>query len=368
MALAVCGGAYAVLAAVLTRRFMTGSPTTHSADLAVSMIKPLHRQTVGLAEALDSFCAQDYGGPVQLLCGVQDGGDPAATVVAALKSRRADLDIELISDARVYGANRKVSNLIHLAAAARHAILVLSDADIIVRADYLRTVVGALSQPGVGAVSCLYVGAARGGPWSTLAAMAINYHFMANAIVGQRLGLATPCFGSTIALTRETLTRIGGFEAFSDQLADDYEIGRAIRALGLQVDLPPMTVTHQCHEATFRELVGHEIRWARTVRLINPGGHAGSLLTHAFAISLIAGAFLRFSPPAIALIFAILGVRIAAKFAIDTTVAARAGPWWLLPVRDVLSFGVFLASFAGSSVDWQGRRYRVDRDGVLTSL
>ena len=368
MALASCGGAYAILTAILTRRFMARPTPARTADPAVSIIKPLHRQTDGLAEALESFCEQNYRGDVQILCGVQDGDDPAASVVSALMSRHNDLDIALVIDSRVHGANRKISNLTHLALAARYPVLVLSDADIEAPPHYLGAVVAALDQPGAGAVSCLYVGAARGGLWSTLAAMAINYHFMANAIVGYSLGLATPCFGSTIALTRETLTRIGGFEAFNDQLADDYEIGRAIRALGLTVDLPPMTVTHQCHEATLRELVGHEIRWARTVRLINPGGHTGSVVTHAFAISLIAGALLGFSLPAIALIFAILGVRIGAKFAIDTAVGARAGPWWLLPARDMLSFGVFLASFAGSSVDWQGRRYRVDRDGVLTSL
>ena len=368
MALAVCGGAYAALAAILTRRFMAARPAARAVDPAVSIIKPLHRQTVGLADALDSFCAQNYPGAVQILCGVQDGDDPAAAVVSALKARRADLDIALISDPLVHGANRKVSNLIHLAAAARHAILVLSDADIVVKTHYLRTIVDTLSQTGVGAVSCLYVGAARAGPWSRLAAMAITYHFMANAIVGNSLGLATPCFGSTIALTRETLNRIGGFEAFNNQLADDYEIGRAIRGLGLTVDLPPMTVAHQCHEATARELIGHEIRWSRTVRLIDPVGYAGSVVTHGFALSLVAGALLGYSPTALALIFAILGVRIAAKFVIDSAVGARGGPWWLLPARDVLSFGVFIASFAGSSVDWQGRRYRVDRDGVLTSL
>ena len=368
MALAICGGAYAILAAILTRRFMAASTPVRAGDPAVSVIKPLHRQTVGLAQALDSFCAQDYPGVVQILCGVQDSDDPAGAVVAALKDRRADLDIELIIDARVHGANRKVSNLTHLAAAARHPILLMSDADIVVAPHYLRTVMDTLSQSGVGAVSCLYIGAGGAGPWSRLSAMAINYHFMANAIVGKSLGLATPCFGSTIALTHETLGRIGGFDAFNNQLADDYEIGRAIRALGLTVELPPMTVTHQCHETGFRELIGHEIRWARTVRLINPGGYGGSIVTHAFALSLVAGAFLGFPLRAIALIFAILGVRIAAKFAIDAAVGARAGPWWLLPVRDVLSFAVFLASFTGSSVDWQGRRYRVDRDGVLISL
>ena len=102
--------------------------------------------------------------------------------------------------------------------------------------------------------------------------------------------------------------------------------------------------------------------------MIDPAGHAGSIVTHALPLALIGGAALGFPPIGIALIFAVLGVRIAAKFAIDGATGARAGPWWLLPLRDLLSFGVFIASFAGSSVEWQGRRFEVSRDGVLTPL
>jgi len=217
-------------------------------------------------------------------------------------------------------------------------------------------------------VSCLYVGQRSASLWSRLSAMAINYAFLPNALLGKAIGMANPCFGSTIALTGETLTRIGGFAAVADQLADDYEIGRAVRRLGMAISIPPMTVTHICGESSARELVAHEIRWARTVRLIDPVGHAGSVITHPFALALVAGALTGFSPVALGLIFTALMVRIGAKFAIDAATGAKAGPWWLLPLRDVLSFGVFLASFASDTVEWQGRRFRVSRGGVLTHL
>ena len=368
----MCGGVYVCLAAALTLRFFKRSASAADSVRGplppISIVKPLHGVSDSLAAGLDTFFRQDGADRVQYVFGLQDGADPAVGLIASLRSRYPGRDIEVVVDPRIWGANRKVSNLLNAAAKAKHDVVVMSDADIAVPAHYLRSVAQALTAPGVGAVTCLYVGDAGAGLWSRLGAMAINYHFMTNAIVGKTIGMATPCFGSTIAMTRETLDRIGGLSPFKDQLADDYEIGRAVRAQGLSVAMPAMTVVHRCDEPGFRALIDHEIRWARTVRLIDPNGHAGSFITHALALALLAGALLGFSAAGLIVIFAILGVRIAAKFAIDAATGARAGPWWLLPLRDVLSFGVFLASFFGSTVVWQGRRFRVSRDGVLTPL
>src|SRR5262249_59519482 len=124
---------------------------------------------------------------------------------------------------------------------AKHEVIVVSDSDISVQRDWLSNVVGALSAEGVGAVSCLYTGKPNGSFWSTLSAMGSSYEFLPNVIAGVSFGLASPCFGSTIALRRATLDRIGGFRALANHLADDYEMGRAVRAIGLKVSLPAFT-------------------------------------------------------------------------------------------------------------------------------
>ena len=371
-ALAIVGGGYCAYAALAVRRFFADACDT-AAEAAsplppISILKPLRGGGVDLTDALETFCVQANAPALQLVFGWQDEHDSAAAAVAALRLRRPDMDIACVVDPRVDGENRKISNVVNICAEAKYDTLVLSDADIAVGPDYLRRVVEPLNRPGVGGVTCLYVGRAIAGGWSQLAAMAINYQFMTNVVVGLSLGLATPCFGSTIALSRATLSKIGGFAPFKNRLADDYEIGRAIRSLGLRIAVPPMTVVHTCAESSLAALIDHEIRWARTVRVLDPAGHAGSVVTHSLPLALIAGALLGLSPIGVTLIFAVLGVRIAAKFAIDRATGARAGPWWLLPLRDVLSFGVFVASFLGSTVDWQGRRFRVSRDGVLTPL
>jgi ceramide glucosyltransferase len=363
--LSVVGVAYTLAAGLLAARFVSRRGGTPASFPPVSIVKPLHGAHDGLAEALQRFCDQDYPGEVQILFGVQDANDPAIAVVEQLRADRPEADICLVVDPRLYGANRKASNLINIAARARHGLLILSDADIRVEADYLRQVVGAMSAPGVGAVSCLYVGEAGRGLWARLAAMAIDYHFLPGAVVGKALGLAHPCFGSTIAISTDVLAEIGGFAAIADHLADDYEIGRAVRARGYRIAIPPMTVSHYCGEASSGELLGHELRWGRTVRQIDPAGYAGSLITYPAPLAMIAAALTGFPGWSLALLSVTLASRALLKVCVDLGAGSRAGPWWLMPLRDVLSFGVFIASFAVNTIGWQGKRFRVGPDGVL---
>ena len=236
---------------------------------------------------LAGFCRQDYPAPVQIVFGVQAATDPAIAVVESLKAKFPAADIALVVGAPPEGANPKIANLAGMTPHAKHGVLVLSDSDIGVPADYLRRVASALLAPGVGAVTCFYAGAPAESLWARLAAMGIGYQFLPNVAFAIGTGLATPCFGSTIALKASTLREIGGFESFRPHLADDYEIGRAVRGLGLRIAYPPLILDHACTETSLSELFRHELRWARTIRSIDPAGHAGSLVTHSLILALM---------------------------------------------------------------------------------
>jgi ceramide glucosyltransferase len=367
MGLGLAGGICAVAAAWFVARVLSRAPGPAPDPLpAVTVLKPLHGDEPSLEDALASFLAQNYAAPVQIVFGLQDEADPARAVVARLKANFPNRDIAIVINPQRHGTNRKVSNLINMMGAAKHDVLVLADSDIHVPSDYLATVVAALARPGAGAVSCLYTGKGVAGAWSRFAAMAINYHFLPNAALGIASGLAHPCFGSTIALSRETLGAMGGFAAFADYLADDYEIGRAVRAAGKSIAYPPLTVTHGSTETGPGALMAHELRWARTIRVIDPVGHWGSIVTHAFALGLIGAALLGFTPLSCVVLAAILAARLFLKARIDHIVGESAGPFWLLPARDVLSFGLFAASLFGTAVEWRGARLRVDERGAMS--
>jgi ceramide glucosyltransferase len=248
---------------------------------------------------------------------------------------------------------------------ARHDILVMSDSDIAVPAGWLAQVVAALEAPGIGAVTCLYTGQGRG-VWGQLSAMGTNYEFLPNVILGASLGLADPCMGSTIALRRETLDQVGSFAAFADFLADDYEIGRAVRAQGLGLAIPALAVVHSAAERSFGDVFDHDLRWTRTIRTVNPAGHLGSIVTHGFPLAFIAACLLGFSSAALTVLAVALAARLFLKYRMDRIFGVRAGSPWLLPVRDVLSFAVFVTSLFGETIRWRGSRFSVTPDGAMS--
>lgn len=364
-ALAWAGCIYTLLAVHAARRIMAQPVALARATPPVTLLKPLHGLEPGLLDNLSSFADQDYAGPFRIICGVAQADDPAIAVVERLREAYPQAAIRLVVDDRQHGANRKISNLLNMDEGEDGEIVVLADSDIRVERDYLARLVGALDAPGVGAVSCLYRGRPEPGPWAALSALGIDTHFLPNAALGIAFGLATPCFGSTIALRRETLSRIGGFAVLRDQLADDYALGAAVRASGLSVAFPPMLVDHICVDAGIDQLWRHELRWARTIRILNRAGHAGSVVTHPVALALIATVISGFSPLAVWTLAAALGCRAVALGVWRRVFGLRRSPFWLLPVRDCLSFAVFVWSFASRSVRWKGRRYDVAVDGAI---
>ena len=356
--LSLLGSGYTMHAAIAVRRFARRRGAPAVAPEPVTLLKPLHGAEPRLAENLATFLRQDWFAPIQMVAGVQRADDPAIDVAHALGPQ-----VRMVVETRSHGANAKVSNLINMAPAAEHDLLVLSDSDMAAPPDYLAQVVAALAQPGVGAVTCLYRGRGDAGPWSTLAAGAISYAFLPAVLVGLSLRLAQPCMGSTIALRRGTLERIGGFHAFADMLADDYAIGEAVRAQGLTIATPPPVLTHGFTERSLADLWRHELRWAATVRAVAPVSSVGMVVTHPVSLALLA---LPFVPaPAGVLLALALAARFTLRSAVDRLCHARTMPAWALPARDILSFVVFIASFFVRSVDWRGARFRMEREGRI---
>jgi ceramide glucosyltransferase len=367
-AIAAVGCGCLLAAAILVARMARDHTRSRAGGLpAVTILKPLHGGEPGLFENLASFCTQDYPGRIQVVFGVQDPDDAAIAIVERLRELAPACDLDLVIDSTLHGLNRKVSNLINMAPHIRHEVIVLSDSDMRVGPDYLARVVAALTEPRTGAVTCLYYGAPLTGLWARLSALAINAHFLPSVVVGRALGLARPCFGSTLALRRETLEEIGGFTAFVGCLADDYAIGQAVRARGYAVSIPPFAIAHMCAQSSLRELWQHELRWARTIRSIDAAGYAGSLVAHPLPWALIALVVGLASPamlPAIAVAAAAIACRMALLWQVQRRFALPPQRYWLVPARDLLSFAVFVVSFLGRDVSWKGHRFRMGAGGT----
>ena len=362
LAVAFLGCIFTLVEAAFVVGFSDKEPARPATEPAVTVLKPLHGAEPDLADRLAALCRQHYGGPVQVVCGAQGDLAPATAAVAEVDGKFPDR-IELVADQRSHGANGKVSNLINMLPRAHNDIIVLSDSDIVVERDYLRRVVALLCASDAGAVTCLYYGTGGDGLWSRVSALATNSHFLPQAITALGLRLGKPCCGATIALRRSMLDRIGGFHAFADVLADDYAIGVAVRAAGYEVKAAPFLVGHRCFEGSLREFMRHQIRVARTIRSIDPIGYAGTILTHPLPLALLG--MLSGGITATLLTVAVLASRVMLCRCVERRFGLPRQSYLLIPLQDILVFSVYVASFFGARVHWQGVDFRVAEDGTL---
>ncbi len=365
-ALLALAGLVQALAARRALRRMSGGVPLAGPALPASVLKPLHGAEPGLESRLDATLAQRHAAPFEVLFAVADPSDPARLSAEAAMAR-SPTPARLLAGDAVLGANRKMSQQVHLARIARHPVLVAADSDLRCPPHWLTAVTAPLADPQVGLVTCLYVGQpAEDGVWSALASLGINWHFLPNAALGEALGAAEGAYGPTMALRAETLARIGGYERLLELLADDHALGVAVRALGLKVVVAPILPAQVMHEPSFAALWAHELRWARTVRLVRPWGHVGLVFTHPLPFALLA---LAAAPGGwtLALLAAVLGARGALARTADL-LSGRPG-WrrllWL-PVRDLLSFAIWAAALHRGRVTWRGRRFTLGDGGRMS--
>jgi len=360
LAIVVISAAYQLLSILACLRWLFSAPAPRDAPVPVSVLKPIRGLDDGFHEAIRSQAAQDHP-DFEILFGIADPTDPARPEIERLIAEFPHVPIRLLI-CHTQAPNAKVGTLMDLAAAARHSILVVNDSDISVEPDYLRRVTAPLSDPSIGLVTCLYRAESRDWPgrWE---ALGIATDFAPSTLVAPMFGVAEFGLGSTLAFRREDLEKIGGFGVLKDYLADDYQLGARIHRLGRQNLISRVVVSTRLSAGSWSGAFQHQLRWARTIRLSRFGGYLGLPVTFATLWAAVA-ACLGYRESALAL----LAVRLA---------AALTGGWlvlrspeavrylWLAPVRDLWGVAVWAAALFGHTVEWRGRRLRLDSQGRI---
>lgn len=354
------------------RRRLAGAGAAETALPPVTVLKPVCGLEPELFENLRSFCDQDYP-DYQVVFGVRDPHDPAIAVIERLIAAFPARDLALVVDERAIGRNLKVSNLANMYASARHDLIVIADSDMRVNRTYLRAVAAAFDDAAVGAATCLYSGAGNANTPSRLGAMFINDWFLPSALIPALFVDLDFCFGATMAIRRDALAEIGGFEMLAGVLADDYMLGHATAGLGYKVALVPYVVENRVHEPSLRALFSHETRWARTIRSVQPGGYALSFVTETLPIALLAAAAAYLESASAALAAAPVGVALALRWMLHHAVQRELADGrnyspWLIPLRDAFSLLVRIGSFFGRDVSWRGQEITVRENSRLDPL
>ena len=339
---------------------------------SVTLLKPLCGIEEGLAEALVSFLAQETTSPVRFVFGVASASDPALNVAREVAARFPKCDVDFIIDAGVHGPNPKVSNLVNMAGAGLGEVVAISDSDIVIGPGALQRAIDTLARPNVGAVTALYRArpGVGGNRIQAFGAWFLDYWFLPMAVLHARLAPLSVTYGPLTLIRRELLERVGGFAALANHLSDDAELGRLVRAVGYAVAFTPDIAETLVNDASHSALFDHELRWARTVRGLDPLGFAASLVSHPGPLPLLL--LLQPGIGACALILAPVLLRWLLVRMVEHRfgrAAELARPGLLaIWLRDCYCFAVWASAFLVGQVGWRGQRLRVERRDILSPL
>ena len=326
----------------------------------VSILKPIHGTPEGFREALRSHANQNYP-TFELLLGYKRPQDPALPEIHRAISEFPATQIRAVQCSQE-APNHKVGVLIDLAKAARYPVIIVNDADIAVPPNYIRDVTGPLNDPTIGLVTCIY--RAEGTSWpSRCEALGVATDFAPSALVAPFVGVSEFGLGSTLAFRRADLDRIGGFAAIADYLADDYQLGCEIHALGLRNIVSPVLVSTRLHGQSWGDVWRHQLRWARTIRLSRKGGYLGLPVTFATLWALVAAASGQWQAAIVLLSLRLIMAITAGWFVLRSPDVLRLSP--LIPLRDLYGVAVWVCALFGDTVEWGEETLRLDKQGRI---
>lgn len=353
---------YCGLTVAAAVRYRAVRPPQTAARPPISVLKPLAGIDDGLEENLRSFFEQDYA-EFEILFAVRSEKDPALPLVERLRKDYPAVPSHMLVTGEPPYPNAKVYSLDKMLAAARHDLIVMSDSDIRVTRDMLATIAAEFSDPELGLATCPYRAVPGRSFWSTLEAIGLNTDFTAGVLVARMLEGMKFALGPTIAARRETLERIGGFDAVKDYLAEDFVMGKLAAERGYGVILSSYVIEHRIGAQRLMANLKHRLRWNRGSRRSRPWGYVGQVFTHPLPLALLLWAA---DPRWWPMLAATTVLRAAAAWA--TAVYVLRDPltarlWALLPLQDIAGFLGWAGGFFGNTILWRGRRYYLLPDG-----
>lgn len=337
---------------------------------AVSILKPLKGCDATTSASLESWLQLNYSGPVQILFGVASAEDPVCGIVRELIRKYPKADAQLLVCGETLGMNAKVSTLTQLERLVQHDLILVSDADVRVPPDFLANMVAPLREPEVALVNCFYRIANPVNLAMQWEAVAINVDFWSQVLQSQTLKPLDFALGAAILQRRKSLEQAGGFAAFANCLADDYQIGNQIAKNGGRIALCPVVVECWDPPMSWRDVWKHQLRWARTIRVCQPVPYFFSVLSNGslwpmlWLLDSVLRAKAFYGMAALVLLAArvVIARNLQRRF---NNGGQKPAPSWLVPVKDLLQAAIWAIAFCGNKIEWRGRKMRLRRDGNL---
>jgi ceramide glucosyltransferase len=337
----------------------------------LTLLKPLHGDEPGLESHLTSFFEQDYPEYEILFC-ARSADDAGLETARRVARRYPGIPTRFFSTGEPKYINAKVVSMEVMEKEAAHKILVISDSDVRVTPDYLRAVALPFADEKVGGITCPYRGvAADGGLWARLEAVGMSVEMTAGVLVARMMEGMQFTLGPTMAFRRETVHQMGGFRVTADYCADDFVLGNETWKLGQHVVLSHHPIDHIVINSSFVASMKHQVRWMKSTRFSRPKGHFGTALTFSIPFGLLglaAGAALGHLWWGVGLLFWSVVTRLALSVMVGRAVVHDQSWFGLLvlyPIRDLMGFCFWAASYGSSRILWRGRVFQLLPGGKM---
>lgn len=357
-AAAAVGLLLAALQHLALRRHLRGHMAAPSTSPPVSILKPLCGVDDGLVANLATFAALDY--PVyEVLLGLRSADD-GAFAAAREAVRRWPGRFRIVFQRGEPGGNPKVNQLITLARAARHDLLVVSDSNVRVEAGYLAGIAALLDDEEVGLVTHPIVGVGEASVGSLMDALHLAGAIAPGVVAAKRLGGRDVVVGKSMAFRRRDLEALGGFEVVKDVLAEDYVLGVMVsRRLGKRVAVGRRPVQSVSERRSVGDFAARYRRWSVLQRqAVGPAIHSAQALLNPVLLA-AAATVLERTPGALGLLAATCG----AKALIDGASARALRPGGfrvaqlaIVPAKDLLIGAAWAYALVRRDVAWRGTR------------
>lgn len=352
-------------------RFMARRRAARRAFLPpVSLFKPLYGAEPNLETHLETFFQQDYP-EFEIIFGARVSADAGLQAARRVAARYPQVPVRFVLTGEPWHVNAKVSTLELMEKNAAHDIFIVSDSDVQVSRDYIREVVAPFADKSVGAVTCLYRGVADQGLWSKLEAAGMSIEMSAGVLVADLMEGMQFTLGPTMAVRRNCVREIGGFGSLGAYCADDFVLGNAIASHGHKVLLSTHVIDHVVLNTSFVDSQKHQIRWMKSTRFSRPKGHLGTCLTFSVPFGLLAAVaawtlgdhrlalgLLAYGVASRALLAALVGA-----FVVQDRHLLRTS--LLYPLRDLLGFFYWVASYGNNEIVWRNQIYRLAPGGLM---
>ncbi len=369
----ICGSAYALLCLLAVIRFrilpLNSSSKSFVSWPPVTVLKPVHGVEKNQRENLRSTCLQDYP-EYQVVYSVQELDDPAIPLLRELQREFGEQRVTVAIENCRGGTNGKINNMLGGIRHARHEILVISDSDVLLRPDYLKTIVAPLADPEVGCVCTLYKATSADKWYEKVELLTLNADFMTSVIFAQVTGVSKFCLGASAAVRQSTLREIGGLESLADYLVEDYEMGRRIWSSGKRIAVVPYLIDTMVDLKKPSQWWSHQVYWDQNTRAARPVGFFATASIRSVPFAVLYAMVRLVSPVSLMVLFGALAVRmITTGLILGWGLRDREGlkSLWLMPFRDLASLVSWLLAFTKKTTVWRGSKFILTRDGRLVA-